>query len=441
MVNMKKQAYMIHAPKNRNIRLATLAFVCGLYVPGLMAEPGKQADSFYDAIVGGQPTLQFRTRFEHVNQDGKDRNANAWTFRTLAGWQTLPFHEVSVTAEIINLAHLTNDFYDNKNSLGKSSPYPTVADPEITDINQLYIDYTGLRHTRVRYGRQIVRLDNFRFIGDVIFRQNSQVFDGLNIVNNSVENVELMAAYFTKLRQVTDRVRDTDLGIVHAAWKFLPKESLTGYGYFQNQPATGQNTGFSDNSNQIIGLRANGLHALNADWGLLYTAEYAKQTPYADGNALIDAHYSRMGIGADWHGFYVRLDQEVLSSNDSRYAFQTPLATLHPFQGWTDILTTTPRQGIRDTFLGMGGKWQQFDFIAEWHQMNAEHAFASLNGGQGNRYGQELDAAIGYTQSKHFSGRLEYARFNEQDIYGTSLSVTSRKRDKEIVWVTATYTY
>lgn len=438
---MKKETFTMHVLKSERRRWFLLACAFVLYTPNLMAETDPQADSLYGAIVGGQPSLQFRTRFEHVDQDGKDHNANAWTLRTLAGWKTLPFHDVSVTAEVINLTHLTNDFYDNKNSQGKPSPYPTVADPELTDINQLYVDYTGLSHTRVRYGRQIVRLDNFRFIGDVIFRQNSQVFDGLNIVNNSIENVELMAAYFTKLRQVTNRVRDTDLGIVHASWKFSPKESLTGYGYFQNQPTTGQSTGLSDNSNKILGVRANGTHALNDDWGMLYTAEYAKQTPYADGNHLIDAHYSRLGIGADWHGFYVRLDQEVLSSNDGLYAFQTPLATLHPFQGWTDILTTTPKQGIRDTFLGVGGKWQQFDFIAEWHQINAEQDFASMRGTKGDRYGRELDAALGYTYSKHIVGRLEYARFDEGDIYGTTLSAAGRKRDKEIVWVTGTYTY
>ena len=45
---------------------------------------------------------------------------------------------------------------------------------------------------------------------------------------------------------------------------------------------------------------------------------------------------------------------EVLGGDDSTVlneAFQTPLATLHAFQGWADVFLSTPAAGIDDKYL------------------------------------------------------------------------------------------
>ena len=89
---------------------------------------------------------------------------------------------------------------------------------------------------------------------------------------------------------------------------------------------------------------------LDGDWRLLYTAEVAKQGPYAGGDSRIDASYYRLGTGVRHGDYSVRVDREVLTSHDGVYGFQTPLATKHPFQGWADQFLLTPREGIRDTF-------------------------------------------------------------------------------------------
>ncbi|HXF15821.1 MAG TPA: hypothetical protein VN496_02395 [Burkholderiales bacterium] len=61
----------------------------------------------------------------------------------------------------------------------------------------------------------------------------------------------------------------------------------------------------------------------------------------------------------------MRADLEVLGSNNGQYAFQFPLATNHLFQGWADVFLTTPRQGIRDSYLSGGMKIEKMQFLAE----------------------------------------------------------------------------
>src|SRR3546814_12023345 len=50
----------------------------------------------------------------------------------------------------------------------------------------------------------------------------------------------------------------------------------------------------------------------------------------------------------DWQTFSLNGNYEVLGSDAGVFAFQTPLATLHKFQGWADLFLTTPSAGVRD---------------------------------------------------------------------------------------------
>ncbi|MBL8532949.1 MAG: alginate export family protein, partial [Betaproteobacteria bacterium] len=139
------------------------------------ADP-PSASSLNEALTGGKLTFNLRPRYEHVEQDGKTDNADAFTNRTLLGWRTLPYQGFSLYAEAINVARIGDQNY-NDTPLA-SAVYPTVADPENTDVNQLYLDYTGLPQTKIRVGRMSLKLDNVRYIGNVEFRQVMQVFNG-----------------------------------------------------------------------------------------------------------------------------------------------------------------------------------------------------------------------------------------------------------------------
>ena len=435
-----------------------LAAIAAVYALPTLAEDAVKAaapTTLMEAITMGKPMTSFRLRYENVDQDGKTEQSNAWTMRSLIGWQTRPFNNFSIAAQLINVAQFNNDFYDGTpNTFGGAAAtpadkknYPLIVDPDYTGVNQFFIEWTGITDTKVRVGRQSVKLDNVRFIGNVEYRQIMQVFDGIAIENKSIPDVELYAAHFEGLRRITSEYfSDGNVDIAHATWKYSPTESLTGYGYFQAMPLNGftyPTTGaaFTNNSSRTLGLRADGSHKVDADWKVLYTAEYAKQDDYRGGDSRIDAHYWRLGAGAGFGNWSARLDREVLSSNNNLYGFQTPLATGHLFQGLGDSFLTTPKDGIEDTFITLNGKVYDVQLSAEYHWLNSNKDFtAAGSASNSSQYGKELDLVAGYNYNKNWSGKLEYFSFKEDELYG-SLAAASRKRDTDKLLATVMYMF
>ena len=55
------------------------------------------------------------------------------------------------------------------------------------------------------------------------------------------------------------------------------------------------------------------------------------------------------------------LATRVLGSDDGNFAFRTPLATLHKFNGFADVFLVTPNDGLEDIYVYYG-----FAFPKEW---------------------------------------------------------------------------
>ncbi len=419
------------------INLAVLAALAATSaVPALAADaPPAQAQSIAEAISGGKPMTNFRLRYEHVDDDAKREEANAWTLRSLIGWQTKPFHNFSVGAQIIAVTDFNDDFDDFHGGVTEASNpnHARVADPGNVDINQLYLDWDGIPSTKVRLGRQSVKLDNVRFIGNVEFRQVMQVFDGIAVTNTSLPNTEFYLAYFDRVKQITTKLRQDNTTIAHVDYKLTPTETLTAYAYLYDMENVSR---AADNSTRTFGLRANGSHKINDDWKVLYTAEYAKQDDYRDGSNKIDNYYYHLGLGAGYGVWFARVDQELLSGNSQGKAFQTPLGTNHLFQGWVDKFLATPAEGIRDTFVTAGGKWKDITLLTEYHWINSDRDFVTLSNGRGDRYGTEWDVSVAYAYNKNLSGKVEYGTYQEEDA-----RKTSRVRDTDKLWLTVMYTF
>jgi hypothetical protein len=409
------------------------------------ASCGAQADdaaavapsTLAEAIQLGHSMSSLRLRDERVEQDGKAETANALTLRTLLGWQTAPLHGFSVGAQLINVG-VFDDNYDN-GAKGVLQPgraaYPRIVDPDYTGINQLYVDWTGLPDTRLRLGRQSVKLDNVRFVGNVEFRQVMQVFDGVSVETKALlPKTTLYAAHFDQAVQVSTLRQSTDINLLNLRYAISPTENLIGYGYYVGwDRSTLQAT-----SSRTLGARLDGARPLSPDWKVLYTAEYAKQDPYGDGAPTIDSHYSRLGAGAQYGHWFARIDREVLSSNHGLSAFQTPLGTNHLFQGWVDKFLVTPNAGIRDTFVTAGGKLGGFTLLTEYHWIDSDVRFAS-GSGTGSRYGTEWDVSAAYPLRKDLVGKVEYGSFREKDPY--TVTASSRVRNTDKLWVTMQYTF
>lgn len=460
---------------------AVLMGISAFAMPALAEEEVLPEYTFLDAIKTGKSLSSIRPRYEHIDQTGfqgtaanapKLKDAYAFTTRTLIGWQTAPYKNFSFAAQLTDVHEFNDDFNDRRDNLPEHNngtansntfkrQYPNIVDPGYTDINQLFMDWSGIKNTKIRLGRQIVNLDNVRFVGDIAFRQNTQVFDGISVINKTLPDTEIFASHFSKVRQVNTKLRDGNIDLLNVKYRFTPTESLTGYSYFVDVENLSQNNGnpaavgtaaqggnglgasddlvktaTTDASSKTFGIRLDGIHPFNPNWRGLYTAEYAKQDDYRGGSNLIDAHYVKVGGGAAYNAWSLRVDYEKLSSNDGKYAFQTPLGTNHLFQGWSDHFLATPRQGMEDFFLTAAGAIDKFKLYAEYHVFKSDEKFQTLGGRLGDKYGTEFDASVMYPFNDNLWAKVEYAKFNESDVYGTTLQNAARKGDKEMVWLT-----
>jgi hypothetical protein len=442
--------------KTKKLIPVLVSLALGLSSCLVLAEDNQSSEdlSLLDAIKNGKPMTSFRLRYDYKDQDGYASagkpyvSSNAFTLRSLVGWQTAPFHSFSVGAQLIGVTDFNSDFNTKQwNRTTPDKPYNAlIQDPNYYNINQLYIDWTGLPSTKVRVGQQSLKLDNVRFIGNVEFRQVMQVFTGTTIENSSIKDLDLMGGYYTRLRKATtSQELSEDTGILHANYHLSPTENLTGYAYWYDTngdtfAVTGLGTNLKNLSNRTLGVRLDGSHPVNQEWKLLYTAEYAKQDHIAGGYDQIDAHYYKLGLGGSWNGWFARFDQELLSSNNGQYGFYTPLGTNHLFQGWIDkFAASTPKEGMRDSYITAGGKWQDITLLTEYHRFDSEKGFVS-GSGTGNHYGTEWDISAGYAVSKQLIAKVEYGKFREGDNYGTPTS-TTRYGSTDELWLTALYTF
>lgn len=159
-----------------------------------------------------------------------------------------------------------------------------------------------------------------------------------------------------------------------------------------------------EQSHRDLGLRYSGKHVFSDNVDLLYTGEYADQSDYKDGASIIDASYYFAEIGVRWKRLTSKVGYEVLGSNDGAYGFSTPFATLHKFNGWTDLFLTTPDEGLEDLYVSVGADLWGFKAKAVYHDFSANE--------NGEDFGNELDLQVARTFTRHYTAVLKYADFD-----------------------------
>ena len=370
---------------------------------------GAAADPFLDAITGGHVSLQLRPRYQFMQQAGKE-DANAFTLRTLLGFSSKPLYGISADLQFINVAGIVNDYNSLRN--GKTA-YALIPDPEETNINQAFLAYTGLPGTVLRAGRQIINLDDQRFVGDVDFRQTQQTFDAVTLANRSLPAVQLYAAYAWRIKDIVNELIPARVFLAEATWTPAPILHANVFGYWYGNQANsvipGAVTCFLPGGPQAcnsgtVGVRLAGSMPLPADFHLLYDASYAKQLPYDGGNSLVNAQYTHLGGGATWRDLGLHADYMLMGANSSgTYGFQTPLATRHAFNGWAEVFLLTPPKGLQSLYVTATAKVWQTALQATYYDFHAD---------TGNlHYGNELDLSAIHTFTKHWSGGVQYADY------------------------------
>ncbi|MDB5972681.1 MAG: hypothetical protein JWQ90_5131 [Hydrocarboniphaga sp.] len=387
---------------NSLVAAAILAASTGACADGL--------DTLQYAASGGTPNIDARLRYEQVDQDNLSDDANALTARVRLGYTTGKWNNIDGQLEYEGVTVLGSDKF-NSTTNGQTG-LPVVADPKTNELNQGWIRYSGLPKTTIKYGRQRLIYDNARYIGNVGWRQNEQTYDALSLSSTWLPKTTFNYAYIYNVDAFKPfsigGKSSSDIDIkAHAfnlAYAPLKTLTLSAYAYLLDfdaipaPPIARQDT-------QSLGLRAVGTLPLDK-FTLSYTAEYAQQSDYADAPSTVDADYYLIETGLAYDKYNAKIGYEVLGG-DGVYSFQTPLATLHAFQGWADQFLVTPVNGIKDLYFSVGGNVEKVALLARWHDYRSDEA--SIH------YGTELELQATRPFTDQLSLGLKYAAYSAKD--------------------------
>jgi hypothetical protein len=389
---------MSHRPTLIAIRLALGLLMAAAAVPALADEPVTLGD----AVTKGKISLNLRYRYEEVDESSNERG-KASTLRTVLGYRTGWWKRLAAFVELEDVRNL--GFSNEHNNLGAGSLWngvtdrPIIADPPITEVNQGYLEWKPIDALPIRGGRQEIIVDNARFIGNVGWRQNHQSFDAARINFTGVENLELGLIYIARQRTVTGASNPMSTGHLDGSYTFESVGTLHAYvlSIDYDQEA------LRHLSTSTVGASIGGQAKLSDTLDLRYRLELARQNDAGNNPETVEADYLRADLGFEIGKLGFGAGYEVLGGGDDG-SFNTPLATLHGFNGWADRFLATPADGLRDAFVSIGATLGQWSLVGIYHDFSADSGGAS--------WGTELDAQIVYTTAWKQTVALKYARYD-----------------------------
>jgi len=386
----------------------------GIVLAGWLMAPPAFADTAADPVSAlvsdGRVALSFRYRYEYVDDDNFDKQADASTLRSRLSLQSGGYRDFSFFLEADDIRELgPDDFNSGAGTTPNRTEFPVVADPEGTEVNQAYIDFAGIARTKLRLGRQRINLDNQRFVGGVGWRQNEQTFDAVSVDWNNERSRVFYAAVDNVNRIYGEDVADGDhrqapTQLVNLSTALSGIGRVSAYHYaIDNEDVATLSTGTS-------GIRLAG-QSQPAGTAVTYLLEYAHQGDAADNPRSIDADYWHVTAGAKFGVAEVSAGWEVLGGddNDPEQAFRTPLATLHTFNGWADMFLTTPDAGLDDQYLILKATQDA------WSGELQAHWFQAADGNA--EFGEEVDLRVGYRFGPHLLVDVFAAAFNGDERY------------------------
>ncbi|MDZ4297251.1 MAG: alginate export family protein [Moraxellaceae bacterium] len=396
----------------KRLALAVLP-LCGLMLP----TSSVYADDLAAALVGGKTTLNLRLRHEQVDDDAMAKTADATTLRARLSYASLQWHGFELGLEMDHVAHLFSErFNDTRN--GKTN-FPVVPDPDGSDLNQAFITYKVAK-SAFTAGRQRVNINNQRFVGGVGWRQNEQTYDALRFSSKDLDKVSFDYVYVDKTHRIFGPEKGmppadlrSDHHITAVSWQPSSALTLGAYAYlleFADAAALSSRTlgGYATGSFQVAPVK------------LDYRIEAARQADYGNNPADFSVNYHHLVLGASAAGVRLAVAEEKLGADQGAgVAMQTPLATMHAFQGWADKFLNTPASGVRDRYVSVNSAVKGTALAAIWHQYDAAVGSAKL--------GSELNLQASRQFLNRYTLTAKYANYQAD----------SFARDTQKIWLMA----
>jgi len=379
----------------------------------LLAAQAQAGDAIDRLFGDGKLSLDLRYRYERVEQADKPLTAAANTLRLRFGLASGSYRGFSALAEFDHLESLGAEHYDDTRN-GRID-YPVVADPEGGDFNQAWLQYAAGKETILRFGRQRINLDNERYIAASGWRQNEQTYDAIRVETKTVPGVTLNYAFIDRVQRVFGPESGSppatlagDIHVLNLKLTSMPMAAVSAFGYhldFADAPQLSSDT---------LGLGVDGKWKAAPDWTVAWSLEYAAQREAGSNTTDIDAHHLLVEARLQNAAVAFVLGHEILSGEaggvaSPNAAFQTPLATLHKWQGWADKFLTTPPAGIEDSYLGFETRLADWKLQAAWHEFAADATRLE--------YGSELDLQVSRRFADRYDLLLKYADYHADGLF------------------------
>ncbi|MFQ3264833.1 MAG: hypothetical protein ACI9U5_000700 [Colwellia sp.] len=370
--------------------------------------------SIAEAIINGKTKINLNLRYETVDQDNAKKDADALTLRTRVTYTTGDVAGFSSIVEFED-SRVVLGMNDYNNTLGKNGDYSVIADPETTEVDQFLLQYKQ-ESLAIKVGRQLITMDNHRFVGHVGWRQDRQTFDGVTFTYQPIKDLTVDYGYITKRNRIFAEAKDIDSNdhLLNAAYQ-TSLGKITAYGYLLEIDNE------SENGLDTFGIRFNGGTSIG-EQKISYQLEYAQQD--ADNTATsYSADYFLAEVSSTFSGIGLKLGYELLGSDDGNYGFSTPLATLHKFNGWSDQFLNTPKEGLTDLYASVGGKVAGGKWAVIYHKFDADDASATVDD-----LGSEINAVYSNSFTKNYTAGIKLAAYSAGD-------TTAGKVDTNKVWL------
>ncbi len=356
------------------------------------------------------PLVDIRARYEFADVAGFDAS-HGLTVRERLGFKTAPLHGFSLLAEGEFTQALIDDFTSGVPDADPITPgNSNISAPESNELNQAYLQYAGYDST-IRLGRQRIIYDNAAFIGNVGWRQNEQTFDALSLSSTWVDGLAFSYAYIDRVNRIfgseatgTNKDVTGDIHLVNLSYTGIKGLTLGSYAYMMDFDAP---DGWD---NDTAGISAKGtLAGIDLYGELAYQDEAG---PLNDREAL----YAHVTATKKFGGQSLTLGVEHLDAG-----FQSPLATLHAFNGFADVFNTSraggTQPGLTDVYVSHtvpifhGIKWT-----------NILHAFGDNS--VSTDLGWEFDSMLVKKFDEHFTAIAQFSHFETESTLPTTTRLT-----------------
>ncbi len=399
----------------------------------LLAALPADAASLGEALLSGRPHADIYLRYNSVEQSNKALRTEITNTRARLGYETAPFRGVTGLVEFDLVQHIGAERFDD--TTNRRTQYPQILDPDLYFLNRFQLDW-GTRlfglagsepDTHVVAGRQFIAHGDMRYISNTPWRMHTQTFDALTVTNTALPGTVVTYSFLHGVNRPTGPHNplgyfDSDSHLFNAVYRGLPHLRLEGFAYlldFQQTPHF---------SSATYGATSTLTFDLGAGFIATALATVAHQTPYGRNPNQFGLGNYRIEGRLGYDGFSTILGHEILEGNGTS-AFQTPLTGGRLYQGWAEVFTNKPPQGVTDSYAKAIYTFRQEGFLTAIVPQIAFHDFSSHH--TKADYGSEWDAGVEASLGASWTLGFAYADFRGAGSFP----------DRREIWTYVNYRY